>query len=83
MNEPMADTPQPQAKSPWIPVSEGLPQPLEKCLVVTKEEILIAIYFYGKWGYFGHDWGEVTPGNLIDIPNGSITHWMPLPERPE
>jgi hypothetical protein len=64
--------PAPQPKSPWIPVSERLPEGSHTYIVSDRKNVSTA--FYNK-----------QTGNFV-FPDGSyatVTHWMPLPPLPE
>ena len=61
-----------EEKSPWIPVSERLPEGAHTYIVSDRKNVSTA--FYNK-----------QTGNFV-FPDGSyttVTHWMPLPPLPE
>jgi hypothetical protein len=62
-------------KHKWIPVTERLPEEWEPVLVRSKFGFLEAAWYIGigKWRY---------TANAVLFEEGSITHWMPLPDPP-
>ena len=69
------------SKPKWIPVTERLPE--EHVFVLVRQDddrMMIAVRVDGNWWYryFAYDvdrWDENE--------QGTITHWMPLPEPPK
>lgn len=66
----------------WIPVTERLPE----------EKVMVLGFYHTVYKDGGHyDLilvmelinGLFVPFNCSPIKNGSVTHWMPLPEPPE
>ena len=68
--------PEPQpAPSPWIPVSERLPEEFRSVLVV------LAGGNRSAEGWFRYKKGEAS-WNVASCTKVSVTHWMPLPSPP-
>ena len=59
----------------WISVKDKMPSIGELCLTTNKEEYCIKVYRFGILEHF-------TCENC-SIDHESVTHWMPLPEKPE
>lgn len=59
--------------SEWISVKDRLPEKLNKVLVAHHNGITIAYYYNNSWV------GKQGKKHYLS----SVTHWMPLPERPE
>lgn len=65
----------------WIPVTERLPEEHQFVLIRQDEDrMMVAVRIDGEWWYryFAYDidsWDENE--------QGTITHWMPLPEPPK
>lgn len=59
----------------WIPVTERLPEEWEPVLVRSKFGFSEVAWYIGigKWRY---------TANACLFEDGSVTHWMPLPEPP-
>ena len=60
--------------SKWINVKDGLPEAGDRCLAYSEEGRVVIT--------------ECPPGagdSWVDLyeDSGEITHWMPLPEKPE
>lgn len=65
-----------QAKLPrWIPVSERLPKHTQKIVICTQFEELVAEFYMDRF--------TVVDSDGCHFDAGGVTHWMPLPERPE
>lgn len=73
--------------SPWIDVTKGLPEEMERVLAVyqcsTCGEENIALYFLGgcEWIPVFEDEEECNCRD-VEVPR-TITHWIALPELPE
>lgn len=65
-----------QRRGEWISVTERLPEEWEPVLVRSKFEFIEVAWYIGigKWRY---------TANAALFEEGSITHWMPLPEPPK
>jgi Lar family restriction alleviation protein len=59
--------------SGWISVEDELPPESMRVIVFDGDEVFSGRLFHGAWFAQGSPFPE----------NGSITHWMPLPEPPE
>lgn len=63
-----------EAAQRWIPVSERLPEEDDGyCLICVDFDYITMAYYDKKYGWNGQFEGW----------NGTITHWMPLPEPPD
>lgn len=57
----------------WIPVTERLPEKVGEYLVLSK-----AGNYSIQWFYINENYKA-----FLYVENGTITHWMPLPDRPK
>lgn len=72
-------------RSRWIPVTERLPKPNLKVLILCKNDAMFVgirtqRYSYGeelRWGVYS------ALGSLKVLTKGRVTHWMPLPNKPK
>lgn len=69
------------SKPQWIPVTERLPEEHKFVLIRQDEDrMMVAVRIDGEWWYryfaYDIDWWDETE-------QGTITHWMPLPEPPK
>lgn len=64
----------------WISVKDRLPDEEQKVLCFTcDEEIVVA-----DFSHFSYDFGELGEWHYWGIrPPEFVTHWMPLPQKPE
>lgn len=65
-------------KHQWIPVAERLPAPGERVLAAT-EGVFSGEAYLSCEGVWMRSYGVVWV-SLVDMP---VTHWMPLPYKPE
>ena len=61
----------------WIPVSEGLPEPMEWVLCACRSKIIEVL----RYDHITDDWDTTMPNRCYM--KGFVTHWMPLPEPPK
>ena len=62
----------------WISTKDKLPNNLDKCLVCTDDNKMFVCIFLSIGNYF-ISCCDICHGSL---PDGKITHWMPLPKKP-
>lgn len=65
-------------KCQWIPVTERLPAPGERVLAAT-EGVFSGEAYLSCEGVWMRSYGVVWV-SVVDVP---VTHWMPLPYKPE
>lgn len=72
--------------SEWVSVEERLPQTGECCLVVWSGHVQRVSYRRVGVGFAcadGYEWETSDCIGSDPIPDGQVTHWMPLPAPPE
>ena len=62
--------------TPWIPVSERLPEEWKEVLVLSEFDFCETAVYLGIPGKWRVTWNHAM------LEENSITHWMPLPEPP-
>lgn len=72
-NAPAVDA----ATGPWTPVTDRLPDPWEEVLAFSNCDFFETAVYLGIPGEWRVTW------NHDFLEHGSITHWMPLPEKPK
>ena len=68
-----------EAERRWIPVSERLPEHMQRVIVSNGRSVGEAKYFYFAGVGFRHGWYQIDG---MALGASYATHWMPLPEPP-
>ena len=71
-----------QTKSQWISVEERLPESKNEVLVFEKSNNVSFSFFDGK-AWFINEYERNYGYIQRKLPDGLVTHWMPLPPAPE
>ena len=61
----------------WIPVTERLPETVERALVIRHDYVSGEYFIDLLWYEQGCWWNRMFGGNY------AVTHWMPLPPMPK
>ena len=68
----------------WISVKDRLPENIDDVLITDGEDVVIAYYSRGGWGYQeGILEAENYDGMAVIRISTKPTHWAPLPELPQ
>lgn len=63
----------------WISVKDRLPTDDSEVLLCLSGYLIDSL-IVGRWSLVGHCWVRGLFGNYVE---GDVTHWLPIPERPE